>query len=237
MAQVMAKIHGFISTFRFLIEIPRASCPSATFFSLNVDAGLHLCGIKRISMLPPRVSGSGGPGLAAVENRYARLEIGPAKRLLWLLTLAVGASCLRFALDRRSPENRARTQVLHKLRNWWASRRPRAVSELLTIQCDDDGARIRVLGRFALTWNQEFLWKDVTRVCFKDGGDFSSDMMFVETGGRKKPVAVLMEARGATQFFGQLVQRGLFPREIALEAINCSDGGFHCWPPAKSEGG
>jgi len=67
-------------------------------------------------------------------------------------------------------------------------------------------------------------------VCFKDEGLSRSDIVFLTIRGREQPVAVLMEARGGSAFFGALTERGLFPEEVWRKAMGETSGALHCWP-------
>ena len=110
---------------------------------------------------------------------------------------------------------------------------PRRVSSLLKVDWDENSVRVRVLDRLPPFWNQDFLRRDVMRVCFKDEGLLSSDLLFVEVRGREKPICVLAEADGGSEFFGQLVARGLFPQDMFEKAVASSSGEMLCWPPKR----
>jgi hypothetical protein len=71
---------------------------------------------------------------------------------------------------------------------------------------------------------------DVVRVCFKDGGIYRSDALFIHVRERSEPVVVLIEARGGSLFFGALCERGLFPPHVLRGALGVVGGQAHCWP-------
>ena len=119
------------------------------------------------------------------------------------------------------------------LQSWWAAHRPKKLDELLAVEFDAEEVRVIVLERLEKGWNQSFHWSDVERVCFKDEGLSSSDILFIDIKGREKPVAVLTEARGGTKFFGELTERGLFPEEVWRKAMGETGGAMHCWPPKQ----
>lgn len=125
--------------------------------------------------------------------------------------------------------------ALHrKIFEWWAARRPKPLHQLLAVEFDHVEVRVRVLERLEPDWNQSFRWSEVVRVCFKDAGLYSSDVVFVEVAGQAQPVAVLAEARGGNEFFGALADRGLFPVEAWRKAIGETGGATHCWPPQNA---
>jgi len=83
---------------------------------------------------------------------------------------------------------------------------------------------------FPRIWNRPFRWDEIVKVCFKDGGIYSSDILFIELRDREKPAIVPTEARGGSEFFGELCGRGLFPLEVMRSAIRETSSGMHCWP-------
>lgn len=121
----------------------------------------------------------------------------------------------------------------NSLKSWWAAHRPKKLDELLAVEFDAEEVRVMVLERLEKDWNQSFHWSDVERICFKDEGLSSSDILFIDIKGREKPVAVLTEARGGTKFFGELAERGLFPEEVWRKAMGETGGAMHCWPPKQ----
>ena len=117
---------------------------------------------------------------------------------------------------------------------WWKSRQRQPLSELLEIEYDNVEIRVRVLKHLEPAWNQAFRWADITRVCFKDEGLWTSDSVLIVLSDREKPAVVPTEAKGGSEFFGALCDRGLFPREVWKKAIGDTNGGIHCWPPHEN---
>lgn len=120
------------------------------------------------------------------------------------------------------------------IKAWFLSRRPKPLNELLSVQCDDDGVKILVLDRLYPASNQDFAWGDIARICFKDGGLYSSDFIIIQLRGRE-PVVVPTEAAGGSEFLGALAERGYFPEEVWRRAVGETGGGIHCWPPLESK--
>lgn len=131
----------------------------------------------------------------------------------------------------RAPENHF---VLKRLRAWWNSRSTKPLGDLLVVEFDDAQVRVRVLRDLEAEWNQTFQWSHITRVCFKDGGMLSSDLVYVSLNDRQEPAVVPTEARGGPEFFGALCDRGYFPENVWRRAVGDTGGGLHCWPPADS---
>lgn len=123
---------------------------------------------------------------------------------------------------------------LQSIKAWLLSKRPKPLSELLSVEFDDESVKVHVLGKLDPAWNQEFSWADISRVCFKDEGLYSSDSIIIQLNGRERPVIVPIEAKSGTEFFGTLTKRGYFPEEVWRRAIGETAGGIHCWPPLES---
>lgn len=118
------------------------------------------------------------------------------------------------------------------LKKWWKSRQRRPLNELLTVEFDERQVRVQTLAPdMDPAWNQAFLWADITRVCFKDEGLWSSDSVFVTLRDREKPAHVPTEAAGGSEFFGAVCDRGLMPEQVWRKAMGDTSGGMHCWPP------
>jgi hypothetical protein len=139
-------------------------------------------------------------------------------------------------LKRSPPKPMSFLTRLTRLRTWIAARRSRPLSELLSVEFDEEEVRVIVLDRFEATWNQSFRWSDIVRVCFQDAGIFASDILFIELTGRINPAVVLTEAKGGSAFFGALCGRGFLPEDVWRKAISETGGATHCWPPGQTGG-
>jgi len=126
---------------------------------------------------------------------------------------------------------------LQSIKAWFLARRPKPMSELLTVEFDDARVRVLVLAGLDPAWNQEFVWADIVRVCFKDEGLYTSDSIIIQLHGRERPVVVPSEAKGGSEFFGALSERGYFPQEVWQRATGETSGAMHCWPPLESKKG
>ena len=118
-----------------------------------------------------------------------------------------------------------------RLATWWATRRPKPLSEQLAVTFDEQAVAVRVLADLEPAWNQTFRWGDVHRVCVTDGGLFGSDLVRVVLRGPERVVTVPVEAAGGNAFFGALCDRGLLPEAVWRAAMGETGGATHCWPP------
>ncbi len=105
-----------------------------------------------------------------------------------------------------------------------------SLSDWFSISCDVDGATISATPPGGEPWSSRFEWIDVNRVCFKAGGVFESDAYYVFTATRPESYVVPSEAAGGPEFLDQLMARGLFPAEVAIEATMLPEGDLLCWP-------
>ena len=121
--------------------------------------------------------------------------------------------------------------LLSELKNWFASRKPRPLTQWFHVEFDESQVIMRAAPPGKQSWDQSFPWSSVTRVCFKDEGALASDGIYVFTSLRPESFVVPTEADGGDAFFQALVARGLFPGDPAGKAITSTDGGLYCWPP------
>jgi hypothetical protein len=117
------------------------------------------------------------------------------------------------------------------LSKWWKSHHSISASEMLAVEFDDEQIRVRVLDGLGPEWNQTLSWSNIKRVCWKDGGVSSSDLIYISKIQPDEIVVVPAEARGGHEFFGALCNRQLFPEEVWRRALGDTGGGMHCWPP------
>lgn len=126
--------------------------------------------------------------------------------------------------------------VLSRLSAWWKARRPKPLDQLLSVEFDDDVVRVVAHAEMDAFWNQSFRWEQIERVCFTDEGLYSSDRISIELKGGQKPVVILTEALGGSEFFGALTERGYFPEDVWRNAMGETGGATFCWPPRQGGG-
>src|SRR5437870_3385472 len=79
-------------------------------------------------------------------------------------------------------------------------------------------------------WQEEFLWSEIVRVCFKAEDLSLSDGIYVFTTRRPESYVIPTEADGGPEFFDEILRRNLFNPTLALQAL-LADTGLFCWPP------
>jgi hypothetical protein len=120
--------------------------------------------------------------------------------------------------------------VLSKLKNFFARRRPRPVSDWFAVSFDDRAVHMRAEPHGAAAWSQSFEWDKIIRVCFKAEDLLMSDGIYVFTSERPESYVIPTEAQGGQEFWSEILRRKLFDAELAIQAAT-STGGLYCWPP------
>ena len=121
-------------------------------------------------------------------------------------------------------------KLLKRFRLLFASRRPKPLNEWFLVTFDAETVRVRAEPPGREAWSEEFTWHSITRVCFKAEGYLLSDGIYIFTTQRAESYVVPTEANGGDELWLEIMRRGLFDAELALEAVR-SNAGLYCWPP------
>ncbi len=97
------------------------------------------------------------------------------------------------------------------------------------VSFDEAGVRRQVNPPGKEPWSDGFAWEDVVRVCLKAGDLFESDELYIFTRQRPESYVIPTEAEGGLALLGELVKRGLFDAQMAIEAATATEG-LWCWP-------
>jgi hypothetical protein len=125
--------------------------------------------------------------------------------------------------------------LLSTIRNWFAQFRASRLKDQVSVTYDDTHVRVLAAPGADVRWNQNFLFSNIRRVCFKDGGMFRSDVIYISLKDPDTVMVIPTEATGGSQFFGALCDRNFFPETIWRKAVGDTSGGMHCWPPPESD--
>ena len=79
-------------------------------------------------------------------------------------------------------------------------------------------------------WTQTFRWDEVERVCFEAGDFVASDALYLFTRLRPESYVIPIEAAGGQEFWFEIIERGFFDAELAIQVASAAEGIF-CWPP------
>ena len=108
------------------------------------------------------------------------------------------------------------------------------VSEWFSVSWTDDEVALDVRPPGQKPWTAKFRWKDIIRICFKAEDLGVSDGIYVFTSTRPESFVIPTEAKGGSEFWGQIIDRRLFDAELAIKAASAAEGLFF-WPPIEAE--
>jgi hypothetical protein len=83
-------------------------------------------------------------------------------------------------------------------------------------------------------WSDAFAWADVVRVCLEVEDFTGAGGLYLFTRQRPESYAIPMFADGALDLLQELVRRGLFDGQLALDAASAESGLF-CWPETTDD--
>lgn len=72
-------------------------------------------------------------------------------------------------------------------------------------------------------------WATIERVCFKLGDYIESDEIYIFTSQREESYLIPVEAAGGFELWMEIIRRGLFDAQLAIDVATKSEGIF-CWP-------
>jgi hypothetical protein len=119
--------------------------------------------------------------------------------------------------------------LLRFIRDLLTGRMGRPISDWFTVEFDEEVVRLSADAPGRRPWCQQFRWSDIERICFKAEGFDVSDGIYVFTRLRPESFVVPTEAAGGADFWAEVIHRGLFDAELAIQAA-ASPGGTFWWP-------
>ena len=120
------------------------------------------------------------------------------------------------------------------LRNWFrrpSKRETKPLDAWFRVSWDTQRVTLDVAPPGRDAWVAEFAWDTISRVCFKAEGFELSDGVYVFTVLRPESYVIPIEADGGPAFWNEVIRRGLFDAELAIQAASAPEGLF-CWPPS-----
>ncbi len=72
-------------------------------------------------------------------------------------------------------------------------------------------------------------WADIIRICFKPGDYIESDEIYIFINHQEKSYRIPTEAGGGFELWMEIIRRGLFDAQLAIDISFKSEGVF-CWP-------
>ncbi len=100
------------------------------------------------------------------------------------------------------------------------------------VRFDEHGVFRKAEPPGAKSWNDQFEWSDVIRVCFEATDFLQSDNLYIFIRQRPESYVIPMEAEGSAELFDELIRRKLFDAELAIRAASAVEG-LYCWPEGE----
>ena len=122
--------------------------------------------------------------------------------------------------------------IAERIKQFFTRRRVMRLDEWYFIEFDETEVRVRATPPGREPWSQSFRWDSVIRVCFEAADLYKSDGIYVFTSLRPESYAIPTEARGGSELWSEIIRRGLFDAQLAIEAATGNDQ-LYCWPPMK----
>ena len=121
---------------------------------------------------------------------------------------------------------------LDRIRNVLTRARPKPLDQWFFASFDEQAVRLRAEPPGEQPWSQEFAWNTIIRICFKAEDMCVSDGIYVFTSQRPESYVIPTEASGGDELWKEILRRGLFDSQLAIDAV-LSMGGIFCWPPEE----
>ena len=104
-------------------------------------------------------------------------------------------------------------------------------------EVDYDAESITISRRklFLLKAVTEISWSRIIRICFLGGDHIKFDELYIFTDERPQSYIIPMDAYGALQLWSEIIKRGLFDAEIAIQAASASSDELLCWPQENQD--
>ena len=78
-------------------------------------------------------------------------------------------------------------------------------------------------------WNDKLRWDDIIRICYQLGDYLDPDELYIFTDKREESYLIPLEANGAPDLWGEIIERNLFDAELAIKIVSMTEG-LYCWP-------
>jgi hypothetical protein len=117
---------------------------------------------------------------------------------------------------------------------WWSLRAPYLPAPETVVSIDNQSVYLRARSAAGDVASLEFLWREVSCICFRSSADIRNDAFYVLTRSAKTDAdrcfVIPLDAAGCTLFCDAARARGLFPDELAILALTATKPGWYCWP-------
>jgi len=104
-----------------------------------------------------------------------------------------------------------------------------SLADWFEVAFDNSEIRLSVSPPNRSSWNAQIKWERIIRICFKAGDLYTPDEIYIFTDERPESFLIPIEASGGSSLWDELMRRGLFDAELAIQAA-MSTNKLYCCP-------
>lgn len=101
------------------------------------------------------------------------------------------------------------------------------------ISFDDATIHLDVSPPDRTPWSADVPWDKIIRVVYEVEEWPVSDGIYLFVGYRPQSYVIPIDGAGGAEFWEEIIHRGLFDANLALEASSCATPRLFTWPPDK----
>ena len=106
----------------------------------------------------------------------------------------------------------------------------KSLKDWFFVTFDDESIYIKVSAPEQEKWQISLEWNDIIRIFFKAEEEILfSDEIYIFTNQRQESYVIPTQAHGGSELWGEIIDRGLFDAELAINAA-IEGNGLYCWP-------
>ncbi len=79
-------------------------------------------------------------------------------------------------------------------------------------------------------WKATIEWEKISRVCYKTGEFLEPDDIYIFVKDREQSYRIPSNAHNTEKLWSEILRRGLFDAEVAVQLMTTSDE-LRCYPP------
>ena len=103
------------------------------------------------------------------------------------------------------------------------------------VKFDDEKIYIIITHRDRDPTKVELWWENIIRICYVPMSYIGPDEIYIFTNQQEESFLIPSEALGATELWGEIVDRELYDAEKAIKVMSGKETQLYCWPPAENE--
>lgn len=108
---------------------------------------------------------------------------------------------------------------------------PQSVVDWFQVSFDKDSIYQKASPPGRASWQQQFRWADIIRICYETEELGTSNGLYFFTSRRPESYAIPLQGKGGAALWDEVIRRGLFDPNLAREASTCVENNTFFWPP------